>query len=73
VEIMRSTPVAIVARPDSLHKSRAAPTARRFASARLPTRAAPLLAEAKPPAWVYLRGPLNFASSTALRSKGGGV
>jgi nicotinate-nucleotide adenylyltransferase len=72
VEIMRSTPVAVVARPDSLHKSRAGPTARRFASARLATREAPLLARTKPPAWVYLRGPLNFASSTALRSKGVG-
>jgi nicotinate-nucleotide adenylyltransferase len=70
VEIMRNTPVAVVARPDSLHKSRAGPTARRFASARLATREAPLLARAKAPAWVYLRGPLNFASSTALRSKG---
>jgi nicotinate-nucleotide adenylyltransferase len=69
VEIMRSTPVAVVARPDSLNKSRAGPTARRFASARLATREAPLLAGAKPPAWVYLRGPLNFASSTALRNK----
>ena len=70
VEIMRNTPVAVVARPDSLHKSRAGPTARRFASARLAPREAPLLARAKAPAWVYLRGPLNFASSTALRSKG---
>jgi len=73
VEIMRSTPVAVVARPDSLHKSRAGPTARRFAAARLATRAAPLLAGVKTPAWVYLRGPLNFASSTALRSKRGGA
>jgi nicotinate-nucleotide adenylyltransferase len=69
VEIMRSTPVAVVARPDSLHKSRSAPTARRFASARLATRGAPLLAGARAPAWVYLRGPLNFASSTALRNE----
>jgi nicotinate-nucleotide adenylyltransferase len=73
VEIMRSTPVAVVARPDSLHKSRAGPTARRFASARLPTREAPMLAGAKAPAWVYLRGPLNFASSTALRSRAAGA
>jgi len=73
VEIMRSTPVAVVARPDSLHKSRAGPAARRFASARLATREAPLLAGAKAPAWVYLRGPLNFASSTALRSQEGGA
>ena len=67
VEIMRCTPIAIVARPESLHKSRASPTARRFASARLATRQAPLLARTKPPAWVYLSAPLNFASSTALR------
>jgi nicotinate-nucleotide adenylyltransferase len=71
VEIMRCTPVAVVARPDSLHKSRASPTARRFASARLATRQGPLLAGAEPPRWVYLRGPLNFASSTALRGRGG--
>jgi nicotinate-nucleotide adenylyltransferase len=71
VEIMRSTPVAVVARPDSLTKSPAAPTARRFASARLAMPQAPLLAGIKAPAWVYLRGRLNFASSTALRHKAG--
>jgi nicotinate-nucleotide adenylyltransferase len=67
VEIMRFTPMAVVARPDSLQKSRAGVAARRFAHARLPSREGPRLPLAGPPAWVYLRGPLNFDSSTALR------
>jgi nicotinate-nucleotide adenylyltransferase len=66
-DILRTTPVAIVARPDSLLQSRSAPAARRFAHARRPSRAAPVLAKAKTPAWTYLRAPLNFQSSTALR------
>jgi nicotinate-nucleotide adenylyltransferase len=69
VEIMESTPVAIVARPDTLMKSRVAPTARRFPHGRLPSREGPVLPQAKAPAWTYLRAPLNFASSTALRAQ----
>jgi nicotinate-nucleotide adenylyltransferase len=66
-QIMREVPVAVVSRPWIALKSRFSPAARRFAHARLPTSAAHLLPDTKPPAWVYLHGPLNFASSTALR------
>ena len=66
-QIMREVPVAVVSRPWIALKSRFSPAARRFSRARLPSSAAKTLAYAKPPAWVYLRGPLNFASSTALR------
>jgi len=69
-QIMRETPVAVVSRPWTALKSRTSPAARRFASARLPSSAAPTLPCRKPPAWVYLRGPLNFTSSTALRRSG---
>ena len=69
VEIMESTPVAIIARPDTLMKSRAAPTARRFPHGRLPSREGLVLPAVKAPAWTYLRAPLNFASSTALRGQ----
>ena len=66
-QIMREVPVAVVSRPWSALKSRTSPAARRFASARIPSAAAPSLPCRQPPAWVYLRGPLNFTSSTALR------
>jgi nicotinate-nucleotide adenylyltransferase len=66
-QIMREAPVAVVSRPWAALKSRSAPAARRFARARIPTSAAATLPCRKPPAWVYLIGPLNFTSSTALR------
>ncbi len=72
-QIMRRVPVAVVARPGALLLSRTAPMARRFAGARRPSREAPELADMAPPAWVYLRAPLNPASSTALRARGGTV
>lgn len=67
--IMRELPVAVVARPGALQLSRTAPMARRFAHARRPSREAGRLADAPPPAWTYLRAPLNPASSTALRAR----
>lgn len=68
-DIMREMPVAVVARPGAELKSRSAPAARRFAFARLSSREAPILALKTPPAWLYLRAPFNFASSTALRAR----
>ena len=71
-QIMRETPVAVVSRPGTELKSRTAPAARRFAHSRIPASAAATLPRRKPPAWVYLTGPLNFTSSTALRRALGG-
>ena len=68
-QLMREVPVAIVSRPWASLKSRLSPAARRFAHYRRPAREAPLLATMKTPAWVYLRGPFNFASSTAMRER----
>ena len=68
-QIMREVPVAVVARPWITTKSRFSPAARRFAPARIPSSAARTLPYRDPPAWVYLNGPLNFTSSTALRRK----
>jgi nicotinate-nucleotide adenylyltransferase len=67
VDLMREIPVAVVSRPELALKSRFAPAARRFASARLPLEAAPLLPDQAPPAWVYIPAPFRFVSSTALR------
>jgi len=66
-QILREVPVAVVSRPGYELKSRFSPAARRFAFARIRSNAAGRLAGLAPPAWVYLRGPLNFASSTARR------
>ena len=68
-QIMQSVPVAVVSRPWAALKARTSPAARRFRHARHPSRQAPILPLLKAPAWVYLRGPFNFASSTALRER----
>jgi nicotinate-nucleotide adenylyltransferase len=68
-QIMREVPVAVVSRPWIAIKSRFSPAARRFARFRRPSMAAATLPGAKPPAWVFLRGPLNFQSSTVLRER----
>lgn len=68
-DLFRALPIAVVARPTALLRSRLGPAARRFPHARLPSRAAALLPRATPPAWIFLRGPLNAASSTALRAE----
>jgi nicotinate-nucleotide adenylyltransferase len=68
-ELMAELPVAVVARPWTNLKSRFSPAARRFAHARISAAAARTLPYRTPPAWVYLTGPLNFTSSTALRRR----
>ncbi|MGH6957708.1 MAG: nicotinate-nucleotide adenylyltransferase [Caulobacteraceae bacterium] len=65
--LMREIPVAVVARPGASLKGLASPAARRFRAVRLADGAGRRLARSKPPAWVYLTGPWNYASSTALR------
>ena len=69
VNILREMPVAVIARPGAEMKSRSSPAARRFAFARLSSRESPGLALRAAPAWVYIRAPFNFASSTALRAR----
>lgn len=69
-QIMREVPVAVVSRPWIALRARSAPAARRFARFRLPSSQAAQLPDMAPPAWVFLRGPFNFESSTALRERG---
>lgn len=68
-QIMATVPVAVVSRPWISLKSRSGPAARRFARARIPSAQARGLPTTRAPAWVFLRGPLNFTSSTALRER----
>ena len=67
-DIMRMMPVAVIARPGSLHHSHTAPAAARFAAARIPASRARLLPGLEAPAWTWLTAPLNPRSSTALRA-----
>jgi len=68
-QIMAEVPVAVVSRPWISLKSRFSPAARRFAHARVAPQQARLLPGADPPRWVFLTGPLNFQSSTAMRER----
>jgi nicotinate-nucleotide adenylyltransferase len=67
IGLMAEVPVAVVARPGASLAALVSPAARRFAAARLPNGAGQCLARSRPPAWIYLTGPWNYASSTALR------
>ncbi len=68
-EIMREIPVVVVSRPWISLRSRFSPAARRFARFRRSSVRAASLPGSTPPAWVFLRGPLNFQSSTVLRAR----
>jgi nicotinate-nucleotide adenylyltransferase len=68
-QILREAPVAVVSRPWISLRSRLSPAARRFARFRRSSLHAGSLPAAQPPAWVFLRGPLNFQSSTQLRAR----
>jgi nicotinate-nucleotide adenylyltransferase len=59
--------MAVVSRPGVALRSRFSPMARSFAADRMPAARARALADAAPPAWVYLPAPFRFVSSTALR------
>lgn len=68
-QIMNLVPMAVVSRPWAILKSRGSPAALRFRQARRSARVGLTLAQQEPPAWVYLRGPLHYVSSTALRKR----
>lgn len=65
--IAESVPIAIVARPGA--RPGGSPFERRYATARQPEHNAGALAMRTAPAWVYLKAPLNPASSTRLRGQ----
>ena len=61
--------IAVFARPGYSERALAAKPAELFARARLAERLAAELADRPPPAWVFIHGPLNPSSSTALRAQ----
>lgn len=68
-DIFELVPVAVLARPTYSPRSLSGAAAHRFGRNRLPDRMAGLLADQKPPAWVFLHTPLHKASATQIRSE----
>ena len=60
-------PMAVYARPGATFRATRSIAATALAAARIPEEAAETLAGRAPPAWVYLRGIMSDASSTAIR------
>lgn len=68
-QIAGAVPIAVFNRPGLALRALAGPAARTFARSRIPERAAPLLADMVPPAWVFLSSPHVPLSSSALRAR----
>jgi nicotinate-nucleotide adenylyltransferase len=68
-DIMRTVPVAVVDRPGASMSVMSSPAARAFALWRRPEEQAGAIADAAPPAWVFLHVPLDPTSSTLLRRR----
>jgi nicotinate-nucleotide adenylyltransferase len=69
-EIFQLMPIAVFDRPGWGLKALASRAAQAFSDKRLPESKAKLLAQATPPAWVFLTGPRSTLSSTELRKAG---
>ena len=67
--IARQVPIAVIARPGAGPAARQSVFARTFSADRLPEANANALPQQRAPAWVYMKAPLNPASSTALRRR----
>jgi nicotinate-nucleotide adenylyltransferase len=68
-EIFNTVPVAVFARPSYSSRAVAAKAVHRFAGARVAEAAAGTLATRRPPAWVFVHGPLVPVSATAIRER----
>jgi len=68
--IVEHVPIGVIARPGARLPARMSRAAARYASARLPARAAPLLAHSDPPAWCFVNVPMLDISSSAIRARG---
>jgi nicotinate-nucleotide adenylyltransferase len=66
-DIAQMVPMAVYARPGTTFRATRSLAATALESARLPEDKAAILADQAPPAWVYLRGMMSSASSTAIR------
>ncbi len=67
-DIAELMPMAVYARPGSLHRATASKAAMALKAFRIPEIEAESLADRDPPAWVYLRGVMSTQSSSAIRA-----
>jgi nicotinate-nucleotide adenylyltransferase len=67
LRLARLTAFAVLPRPTYTYAALAGQAARRLRGARIPSRAAPFLAQMQPPAWVFLPAREDAHSATALR------
>lgn len=67
-DIARLMPIAVYARPGSTFRATVSRAATVLKQQRLPEEAAERLADATPPAWVYLHGVTSAQSSSAIRA-----
>jgi nicotinate-nucleotide adenylyltransferase len=70
-EIMETVPIGVLARPGQRISARMSRAAGLYAPYRIPGRFGHLLARADAPAWCFVNVPMNGASSTAIRARGG--
>jgi nicotinate-nucleotide adenylyltransferase len=68
-QIFHTVAVAIFARPSYCLRALASVAAHRFARNRVPESASGTVRERRPPAWVFLVGPLSPLSATAIRAR----
>lgn len=71
VDIFRTVPIAVFARPGHQVKAGVSIAAARFAEARLDPRRASALPDRPAPCWTLLSHPMRAQSSTAIRARGG--
>ncbi len=69
--IMQSVPIGVLARPGQRISARLSRAAALYAPYRIPGRFGHLLGRSDAPAWCFVNVPMNDASSTAIRAKGG--
>jgi nicotinate-nucleotide adenylyltransferase len=72
-ELVHRVPFVVLPRPSYTHRALAGTAAHYLRAARLPARAAAVLARTKPPAWVFLPSPQHNASASAIRAGKGAV
>jgi nicotinate-nucleotide adenylyltransferase len=70
-EIMETVPVGVLARPGERIAARTSPAAQRYRRFKVPAAAAFRLGRMRAPAWAFVNVPMNPASSSAIRAKGG--
>ncbi len=65
---VRDVPILVMPRASYNLRALAGRAARRWRPARRPARFAPILADAAPPAWIFLPAPQHPASASAIRA-----